>query len=153
MLLDFSVVDGPNGTTPSFAPPSGVKSVVADLDGMPVVSGQMIDLYTLALGDHTLTVVAADYYGNISTQSVTFQIGTSLNSLMSGVTRLYQEGKIDNKGIYNSFMVKLNQAQKASGMRNALNAFINEVRAQSGKHIDAIYANALIEDALYLIAH
>ena len=32
----------------------------------------VIDLYTLSLGSHTLTVVATDFYGNPTTQSVTF---------------------------------------------------------------------------------
>ena len=39
---------------------SGVKKIWADLDGVPVVSGQVIDSLTLALGNHTLTVHAID---------------------------------------------------------------------------------------------
>ena len=73
LTLDFSAVDGADGTTPSFAAPSGVKTLVATLDGVTVVNGQVIDLYTLALGDHTLTVTATDFYGNTATKSVTFK--------------------------------------------------------------------------------
>ncbi len=52
LTLDFSAVDGSDGTTPSFAAPSGVKSITADLDGKAVKSGDVIDLYTLSLGSH-----------------------------------------------------------------------------------------------------
>jgi len=132
---------------------AGVKNIWADLDGVEVFDGQSLDLYTLTLGDHTLTVHSVDKAGNESVQAVTFHITASLNSLVSGVTRLYQEHKIDNSGVYNSLMTKLRQAEKPAAVRNALNAFINEVRAQSGKHIDAAYANALIADAQYMIDH
>jgi uncharacterized repeat protein (TIGR01451 family) len=47
---------------------------VATLDGTPVTNGQVIDLSTLAAGDHTLTVVATDFYGNTTTKSVTFSV-------------------------------------------------------------------------------
>ena len=40
LTLDFSAVDGANGTTPSFAAPSGVKSITADLDGKAVMNGR-----------------------------------------------------------------------------------------------------------------
>ena len=147
-----------DGTTPSFAAPSGVKSIQATWTARPVTSGQMIDLYTLSLGDHTLTVVADDFYGNTSTQSVTFSVTATIQSLIAGVNRFYSEGKIDNQGIANS----LGEAQRmpkslAKGQlktaANQLNAFINEVQAQSGKHIAADAAALLIADAQWVIAH
>ena len=61
-------MDGTDGTTPSFAAPSGVKTLVADSGWCASGNGQVIDLYTLSLGDHTLTVTATDFYGNSSTQ-------------------------------------------------------------------------------------
>jgi 2',3'-cyclic-nucleotide 2'-phosphodiesterase (5'-nucleotidase family) len=159
LTLDFSAVDGADGTTPSFAPPSGVKSIVATLDGTPVTNGQVIDLHTLALGDHTLTVVAADYYGNATTQSVTFSVTTSIQSLISSIKRLLAEGKIDNAGIANSLTMKLENAKNSlakgqmGAAANQLNAFINEVQAQSGKHIAADAAALLIADAQWLLNH
>jgi hypothetical protein len=153
LTLDFSAVDGPDGTTPSFAAPSGVKSLTATLDSTQVTNGQVIDLYTLALGTHTLTVTAADYYGNSSSESVTFNVIKSIQSLIAGVNRFYQEGKIDNKGIKNSLLAKLMNAQaqmdkgQVKAALNILKAFINEVEAQSGKHIQMEAANMLIADA------
>ncbi len=159
LTLDFSAVDGPDGTTPSLAAPSGVKSIVADLDGDPVTNGQLIDLYTLAVGNHTLTVVAADFYGNSTTQSVTFSVTINIQSLISSISRFLAAGKIDNAGIANSLTMKLQNAQKSldngqlKTAANQLNAFISEVQAQSGKHIDADAAALLISDAQWILMH
>jgi hypothetical protein len=157
LTLKFSAVDGPNGTTPSFAAPSGVKTLVADLDGTPVTNDQVIDLYTLSLGDHTLMVTAVDFYGNTATQSVTFSVMATPDSLAAGVKRLFEEGKIDNVGVYNSLISKLNAVlsaldkSKTSLAIQNLQAFVNEVNAQSGKHITAEAAMLLVTDAQWII--
>jgi hemerythrin-like domain-containing protein len=71
----------------------------------------------------------------------------------------YSEGKIDNHGIANSLTQKLENVQKdldKGKVKNAisqLEAFINEVQAQSGKHITTEAANLLIADAQWVIAH
>jgi hypothetical protein len=159
LTLDFSAVDGPNGTTPAFAAPSGVKNITADLDGKVVENGDVIDLHTLALGNHTLTVVATDYYGNASTQSVTFSVTATIQGLKASVNRFYQEGKIDDASIRNSLLDKLNSAQSnlnqgnVKAARNALQALINSVQAQSGKHITVDTANLLITDARWVMAN
>ncbi|MFC4808005.1 alpha/beta hydrolase-fold protein [Paenibacillus sp. GCM10023250] len=49
------------------------------------------------------------------------------------------DGAIDNPGIYNSLKVKLKQAK--------LTSFINEIKAQSGKHISREAASTLLEYA------
>jgi hypothetical protein len=65
----------------------------------------------------------------------------------------------DNSGILNSLLQKLDNAQKSlnKGQTNAainkLNAFINEVQAQSGKHITTEAAALLVADAQWVIAH
>jgi len=157
LTLKFSAVDGPNGTTPSFAAPSGVKTLVADLDGTPVTNDQVIDLYTLSLGDHTLMVTAVDFYGNTATQSVTFSVMATPDSLAAGVKRLFEEGKIDNAGIADSLLQKLDAVQAAlargntKAAMNVLTAFINEVNAQSGKHITPEAAMLLVTDAQWII--
>ncbi|MBI5188984.1 MAG: hypothetical protein HZA07_08005 [Nitrospirae bacterium] len=46
----------------------------------------------------------------------------------------------------------INRGQKKTAI-NQLNAFINEVKAQSDKHIKEDAAKILIEDAEYLINH
>ncbi len=149
LTLDFSATDAV----------SGVRKVWADLDGAPVTNGQVIDLHTLSLGDHTLTVHAVDKAGYEASQAVTFSVTATLQSTIAGLNRFYSEGKIDNQGIFDSLTKKLEGAQAAldKGQTNAainkLEAFINEVEAQSGKHITADAASLLIADARWVIAH
>jgi hypothetical protein len=136
---------------------AGIKEVWADLDGMPVTTGQMIDLHTLSLGEHTLTVYAMDKAYNQSTMSVTFSVATTVDSLVTSVNRFASEGKITDNGVLKSLLQKL-QGVKDSLIKgqttaaiNRLAAFINEVQAQSGKHITEDAANLLIADAQWLI--
>jgi 2',3'-cyclic-nucleotide 2'-phosphodiesterase/3'-nucleotidase len=149
LTLDFNAVDAV----------SGLNSMDANLDGTPVTSGQVVDLYTLSLGDHTLTVHAVDNVGNETSASVTFTVTATSQSLVSSVNRFFTEGLIDNGGTQNSLLQKLGNAQKDidKGKRNTainkLEAFINEVQAQSGKHITVEAASLLIADAQWVIAH
>ncbi len=159
LTLDFSAVDGSDGTTPSFAAPSGVKTLAGTLDAAAVSNGQVIDLHTLALGDHTLTVTATDFYGNTAAKSVTFSVTATVASLKASVNRFYAEGKITKALVRDSLLGQLTVAEKsiAAGNKkaatNQLNAFISLVKAQSGKSISPSAATLLINDAKYVIAH
>jgi hypothetical protein len=139
--------------------PAGVAKIEAKLDGSLVANGQSLDLFILALGDHTFTVNAWDKAGNQSTQSVTFTVSATVDTLLASIKRFVAEGKIDNSGIQNSLVKKLQGVQDAVKKGqivpaiNKLQAFINEVRAQSGKHITTDAANQLIADAQWVIAH
>jgi hypothetical protein len=64
-------------------------------------------------------------------------------SLQELVTLFDQDGKIDNEGIANSLQMKLKN--------HDLSSFINEIEAQSGKHIEKESANYLIQEANALI--
>ncbi len=149
MTLDFTAVD---------VGPAGLLRVWADLEGTPVVNGQVIDLYTLALGDHTLTVNAVDKASNASTKSVTFSVTATVASLKAAVNRFYAEGKITKAAVRDSLLAQLSAAQKSidAGQYktaiNQLNAFINLVKAQSGKAITKAAADLLITDAKFVIA-
>jgi len=146
LTLDFSATDDI----------AGVKYVHATLDGVSVTNGQVISLYTFLPGEHTLAVTAMDKAYNESSLSVTFNVNVSVESMMSVVTSLYNEGKIDNAGIYNSLIAKLEAAAKNKNINaasNVLEAFINEVQAQSGQHITEEAANLLIPDVQWLLAH
>jgi len=160
LTLEFSAVDGPDGTTPSFAPPSGVKTLTATLDGKTVTSGQVIDLLPMPLGSsHTLIVTAADYYGNTETRAVTFSVTATVQSLKASVNRFYLDGMIKNAGIRDRLLTKLSSAQAyldaglAKQAINQLNAFINAVKAQQGKAITSAAATLLIADANWVISH
>lgn len=53
---------------------SGVHRVAIALDGQPVADGDRIDLSSLPLGAHTLTVEAEDTAGNFARASVAFDV-------------------------------------------------------------------------------
>ncbi|RTE10819.1 discoidin domain-containing protein [Paenibacillus whitsoniae] len=110
-----------------------------------VQQGAAIPLYTLPLGSHTLIVTASDLAGNTDIQTITFQTTTSIESLQALVTRFKTGGWIDNAGIANSLQSKLTA--------NKLADFVNEVQAQSGKHISAQAAGYLLRDARYLLSN
>ncbi len=80
-----------------------------------------------------------------------------LANLTDKVNSAYTVGEIDNAGVLNSLLVKLNAASaawekgKTKVFVNNLAAFINEAKAQSGKHIGAEVAGALVADAEWII--
>jgi hypothetical protein len=144
LTIDFDVTDAG----------SGVAEVVAKIDDKVVTDGQVVDLLTLSLGSHTFTVVAKDFYGYTSTQSVTFKVTASIQTLMATITRYYEYGLISKADVYWGLRDKLVAAQKAKqpAMKiNILYAFINLVEAQKGKAITMEAANLLITDAQWVI--
>jgi hypothetical protein len=158
LTLNYSADDGTG---------SGVASIAATMDGrtslpggVGLQNGQQIRLLKeLLLGSHTFTVVAADNLNNTGTASVTFTIIVTPASIIDDVTQFVNDGSIDNHGIANSLTVKLQHAADAraggncSQAANLYGAFINEVQAQSGKHVSADAAAILIADAQFLIAN
>jgi competence protein ComGC len=81
----------------------------------------------------------------------------AIASLHHCVMHAYDMGHITNAGVANSLMAKLDAAQAAFDRGqtdvavNLLNAFINEVGAQSGKFIVADHAGHLVMHARMVI--
>jgi predicted negative regulator of RcsB-dependent stress response len=81
----------------------------------------------------------------------------TIDSLENCVEHAAQHGIIDNQGVTNSLLAKLDAAQAAldrgqtSVAINNLEAFIHEVQAQAGKHIDQVHAGHLVEHAQVVI--
>jgi hypothetical protein len=148
MTLDFEATDA-----------SGVASITAMLDGTAVADGRVVDLLALPLGSHVLVVTAVDHYGNVGAASATFDVIATVGSLKATVERLYAEGKITKPGTRDSLIAKLDLAQdqldagQVSAAKSTLNAFINQVKAQSGKSIKPKAATLLVTDARWVIAH
>ena len=112
-----------------------------------------------------------DQSGAVSVRSTQFPTGVFLqylafegvaitpDSIRADVRTAVASGAIDNAGIANSLLVKLNAAaaERAAGRCSAAahhyNAFIHEVNAQSGKHIAASTASQLVSEAQFLIAN
>ena len=125
---------------------SGVDSskTTVTLDGNPYELDNATPLYTLPLGQHTLIVSTTDLAGNQGSKTVNFQTVASVDSLKALVTLFANNNWIDNHGIANSLQAKLKN--------NNLNSFVNEVKAQSGKHISREAAEYLLRDAEYIRA-
>lgn len=76
--------------------------------------------------------------------------GTTIASLQNCVQHAAHEGHIDNPGVTQSLLAKLETAQAAADRGqpaaaiNTLQAFIQEVQAQAGKHIVPEHAGHLV---------
>lgn len=98
--------------------------------------------YAFDLGSNTFSAIATDNAGNVGSGSTTFEVTASVEGLGALV-----EAFVSNAGVANSLRAKLRAAARAKNVnaRNgALNAFINQVNAQSGKKVNAADADLLI---------
>ena len=152
--LNYGVTDGG----------SGVKTVSPTLNDAPtfagtdLLSGESINLLTaLPLGVHNFTVNADDQVDNFSdTASVDFSIIVTPESIIDALKQFEASGDID-RHLVNSLNVKLRTArgkrsqQQCKTSNKMYGAFINELRAQSGKKVTVFAADILITDAIYLI--
>lgn len=90
---------------------------------------------------------------------VVFNATTFLDYIIGLKHQAASLGWIDNSGIVNSLDVKLDNAKKKlsqgdnSTAKNILNAFINDVEAQAGKHVTSEAYALLKYNALYLISN
>jgi hypothetical protein len=81
----------------------------------------------------------------------------TISSLTACVQQASETGNIDNQGVANSLLIKLDAAQTAFDRGQSavaihqLKAFIHEVRAQAGKHIDAAHAEHMVMHARAVI--
>jgi len=82
----------------------------------------------------------------------------TIAALQDCVTHALSIGHIDNAGIANSLLSILDGAERAQDRNQTavavalLNAFIHEVEAQAGKHIDDAHAHHMVEHAGEVIA-
>jgi Leucine-rich repeat (LRR) protein len=90
------------------------------------------------------------------THPVIVRIAT-FDSMLQDIQNSLQLGLIKNKGIAQSLSSKIQAAAKATAKgdsktcRNILNAFKNDIHAQTSKHIDALAAQVLLEDVNSLL--
>jgi hypothetical protein len=139
-------------------------------NGVP--SGVRTRLASLGLSDADINAIATDFESaNLSPpqgQSIFTQTSdlvsalpllvshaSTISTLLSEIKIALQEGNIDNQGVAASLTAELQAAQSAKQQQTAkqqINAFMNDVSAQSGKHIDRATADLLIADAQNLFA-
>ncbi len=105
----------------------------------------------------TYTVTASDNAGNTITVSAAYNVIATTDGLNSLIQQMLASGQIDNAGIANSLLSKVLNAADAAARGNVqasdniMQAFINQVTAQSGQHISASAAAILINAATYII--
>jgi hypothetical protein len=147
LTLDFTVTDDI----------SGVKSVVATLDGTTAINGQVVKLYLYPAGSsHTFAVAAMDKAYNTSSASVTFTVNATVTSMKTVLGKLYSDGGITSADVYQGLLDKLTASEKSKKLdttTNILNAFINQVEAQRGKAITSEAADLLLADVRYVLAN
>ena len=135
----------------------GAGMPIARLDGAAVVNGQSISLSTGALGTHNFVLTATDVAGNSRSQSVTFTVIATIDSLIASVNVFAGQHTIDDSSTVKSLLGKLNDAKdliqrgKKPSAIEKLQGFIDLVTAQRGRHITDDAAQILIADARYLI--
>ncbi|CAM3404283.1 polysaccharide lyase family 8 super-sandwich domain-containing protein [Marinicrinis lubricantis] len=135
MKLELSVSDEGSGVD--------AEKTVVKLDGTVIHADESIALYRLTPGLHVLTVQVYDFAGNVHERQIRFYTETSVQALKSLVLLFAANGEIDQQGIANSLLVKLE--------KGSLSAFVNELNAQRGKHISIEAADILLRDAMLLL--
>jgi hypothetical protein len=134
----------------------GVTSQSATLDGAPISNGATINTFNLAAGLHTATVTARDAAGNTTTIGSTFRVRATPAGLKNAVLAGVSSGKISPQ-LQNALINQLTLVQVDLAAGNIAQAkidlqqFINLLKAQSGKKIDAAYAAKLIQWAQDLL--
>ncbi len=99
------------------------------------------------------------YRYNNTLGEIVIGVRSKMQMTVEDVERFFASKAIDNAGIRNALLEKLAYAKllfdagDTGAAISQLNAFINSVRAQSGKHITKAAADALIADATWMISH
>jgi hypothetical protein len=142
LVLDYGITD-PGGTGVDPATVSVLLDGSPMLAGHGLASGQAIPLLTeMTLGIHVFSIAAADFEHNAASQTVTFEIIVTPESIIADVDQLLAAGMIKNNGLANSLQAKLRAAAAARARGqcktagNIYEAFINELQAQTGKGVD-----------------
>ncbi|MCJ7557692.1 MAG: 5'-nucleotidase C-terminal domain-containing protein, partial [Gammaproteobacteria bacterium] len=160
------------GTADS-GPYKGLETVAQELidAGKPVdlmIGGHQHQALFDAVYVGDTAIVSAGYYGrwlgqvdvsidkaakkltveNYQLNAITNEDPATLDSLTASLMDFFEAGAIKSKGVFNSLLKKLE-----GGTANQLKAFINEVKAQSGKKITPAAAEALIMEAEWILEY
>lgn len=140
-------------------PFSGVLAQYAELDGIPVLNLQPVDLMLLAPGTHVLHVSALDRADHLAEAVVPFEVTVDVDGLWAATERVCELGWIDKYGICVSLWAKLDAARASLGRgdllsaQGQLEAFLHELAAQWYKAVNPAAHEILTVDALYLLQH
>jgi hypothetical protein len=139
LMLNYTVSDGTGSGVDTSTINPEMDGQTSLQFGTSLANLASIYLEAMTLGAHTFSVDAADNLGNAGTNSVTFTIAVTFDSLGKDVTNLTAFGCIDN--ISQSLSAKIAAAQNLYGKGqiqtaiNILQAAVYEIQVQAGKHI------------------
>jgi hypothetical protein len=107
--------------------------------------------------DKFVNVVKKKTIGPINPPA-TINAANAIQNLIALVNQSRSQGWIDNDGIANNLLAKLNTAfskvtSDPKTVKNVLNAFLNDVQAQNGKHISSEAYALLYFNGQYAISH
>jgi hypothetical protein len=128
---------------------SGVASSSVTLDGTSATNGQVLDMFFLGPGLHTLVVTATDNLGNSSRATRTFEVHATAQSLDNNIDRACSLGLI-KATLCNALKAKARAALAAHNRghhvteHNILKALVHQLEAKRGNGVDVATANRLI---------
>lgn len=137
---------------------SGVASHSVTFDGAAATNGQVLDMFFLAAGLHTIAVTATDNVGNSGVTNRVFRVRATAASLLNNLDRARSLGLVTNNGAYNGVRASLVAAGNShnSGKHatewNQLGAAVNQMSNKAGKGMDEATALRFIGYANDLIA-
>ncbi|MDQ1914819.1 polysaccharide lyase family 8 super-sandwich domain-containing protein [Paenibacillus sp. GD4] len=133
---------------------SGIANVSFKLDGAEMSEPLMVTPLSLASGRHTIQATASDQAGNVTAREFTLEVMMDIDHLGELIRYGGEQGWIGNPGVSNSLLSKVDHIHKARSdaeqVQNGLKALQNEIEAQAGKHMDALFARKLLDDIAYL---
>jgi hypothetical protein len=95
------------------------------------------------VGSHTLSATATDVAGNVGQASVSFTVTVSASSLQALITQIIGDSSV--AGPLNTKLAQAATAPNATAKAGHLQAFENQVNAQSGKKLTAAQAALLLQ--------
>src|SRR5688572_5963266 len=158
VTVDYDITDGAIG--------SGVASSSATVDGFSVLPGVVstadnasLDLSQFYPGTRTVAIATADNLQHGSSLNCTFVVRATAASLQTNVQAARKQGLITSDTVMNSLLdtLRIAERQHRRGQHptewNALEAFISQLMAQSGKAVDPALAARLIAFARDIIVN
>lgn len=137
-------------------PLSGIFSMNAKINNIPVMASQEFDMLGLSPGFHEFEALALDNAGNINVTKVNFTVISNIDSLASLNDRAVRNGWITSEETAGILTQKLALARKKieAGQKDKANdiikSYINEIDIQRGKTITGYGADVLITEAAYV---
>ncbi|WP_285705545.1 ThuA domain-containing protein [Microtetraspora sp. NBRC 16547] len=128
---------------------SGIDTVTATLDGEELKLGEPLDLHTLALGAHTVTVTATDKAGNTAERVRTLTVSTSFGDLETLLERFSIDGPLGAQ--LGNFLKAANHQDVKEHPEQAIH-HLEKFRDTAADVADATARAVLVRDAEALIA-